>query len=52
MGGELLGARGEGGKTGRGLLRHEIAAKTIEDDEDGARHNQASISLSRTEKTS
>ncbi len=38
MGGELLGAFGEGGKTGRGLPRHEIAAQTIEDDENGARH--------------
>jgi hypothetical protein len=52
MGGELFGASGEGGKTGRGLPRHEIAAKTIEDNENGARHNQTSISLSRTEKTS
>src|SRR6185295_15624522 len=52
MGGELLGALGEGGKAGRGLPRHEIAAKTIEDDEDSARHSQTSTSLSSTEKTS
>jgi len=28
----------KGGKTGRGLPRHEIAAQTIEDDKDSARH--------------
>jgi hypothetical protein len=38
MGSELLGAFGEGGKTGSGLPRHEIAAQTIEDDENCARH--------------
>ena len=38
MGGELLGAFGEGGKTGSSLPHHEIAAQTIEDDENSARH--------------
>ena len=52
MGRELLGADSEGGKTGRGLLRDEIAAQTIEDDKNSTRHNQAFTSLSRTEKMS
>ena len=52
MGGELFGAIGEGSKARRGLRRHEIAAQTIEDDEYGARHDQTSTSLSRTEKMS
>jgi hypothetical protein len=38
VGGELLGAFGEGGKTGSSLPRHEIAAQTIENDKDSARH--------------